>query len=412
MQDARREIFFPLFALFVIFSDELFCVFFMATGTRLETGMKARLATGIAVVTYILLLVDLVKQRITQRNMMQFTLLGLILVLYFVTGLMYPNGLEKLHHTTYLLVYGALCIPAAYVGMRLARGGHEARTLRILPCFLLPIILFVGYATIFRAVEGGILGGVEGDVTTYQGASYAMSFSCTLCLFLLFFNERKTGVMGMILYGLILVMAFASAIGCLVGGGRGAFLHLVSVSGYIIYRVLGRNDRGKRFRNYFLIALGVVIMAFLAIHFHIFESAGAMRVANNLTVDYNREYLRNVAINSFLKSPFIGHGIGSIWWEVGFYSHNMILDFLVETGSIGTILMVVVMCNMLRKLMRSSRINSFDMFILLLLLYHIVGGTFSGYWLASPRLFMPFGYVYGKQRMVARGRDPYVHGSY
>ena len=191
-------------------------------------------------------------------------------------------------------------------------------------------------------------------------------------------------------------MVFVSGIGCIVGGGRGAFLHLVCSTGYIVYRVLGRNDRRNRFGKYFLIAAGAVVMVYLSIHFNIFESAGAMRVSQNLTTDYSREYARRVAIDSFLKSPIIGHGIGSVWWEYGFYTHNVLLDFLVETGIIGAIIMVVTVFTMLIRLVRGSKTNSFDMFMLLVLLAMMVEHAFSGYWIASSNSFLVFGYVYGK----------------
>lgn len=412
MKDRIKEIFFPLFALFVLFNGELFTVFFVITGITLDTGMRARQATLIAAISYLMMAVDVVKRRLNQRNFFQLGVLGLILVLYMLTGLWHQYSPEHVLHRTYLMLYGALCIPSAYVGMRLARGGYEKKVLQFLPYFLLLTTLSIGYVVIFRAVEGGILGRAEGDVTSYQGASYAMSFSCSYCLFWLFFADQNKGAMGKLMYCFVLGMVFVSGIGCIVGGGRGAFLHLVCSTGYIIYRILARNDRRNAIAKYFLLAIGAIVMVYLSIHFNIFESAGAMRVSGNLTIDYSREYIRNVAIDSFLRSPILGHGIGSVWWEVGFYSHNILLDFLVETGFIGATIMVVTVCVMLKRLLRDSKTNSLDMFMLLVMLAMIVEHTFSGYWIASSNSFLVFGYVYGKRRMSNCGYNPRFMGYY
>ena len=412
MRERIKEIFFPLFALFVLFNGEIFTAFFVITGITLDTGMRARQAILIAGIAYFMLAVDIVRGRLSQRNMVQLAVLGLILALYILTGFFHRPGFEHIHHRIYMMLYGALCIPAAYVGMRLAKGGYESRFLRFLPFFLLLIILSIGYLVIFRAAQGSIVGFEEGDVTSYQGASYALSFSCSYCLFWLFFANQKNGALGKIMYCAVLVMAFVSGIGCIVGGGRGAFLHLICSTAYIIYRVLGRNERRSRFGKYFLIVAGAIVMVYLSIHFNIFESAGAMRVANNLMADSAREYARKVAIDSFLKSPILGHGVGSVWWEVGFYSHNVLLDFLVETGGIGALIMVVTVCTMLIKLMKDSKTNSLDMFILLVMLAMLVEHTFSGYWIASHNSFLVFGYVYGKNRAVNRRYARGMYGRY
>lgn len=406
----REKIVFPLFALCVLFNGELFTAFLVITGITLDTGMRAREAMLIAAATYLVLAVDVVKSRLNRRNVFQLGVLGLILALYMLTGLWHQYSPEHVLHRTHLMLYGALCIPSAYVGMKIAAGGYERKILQFLPYFLLVTTLSIGYIVIYRAAEGGILGWTEGDVISYQGASYAMSFSCSYCLFWLFFANQNKGAFGKLKYCCVLALAFISGIGCIVGGGRGAFLHLVCSTGYIIYRILARNERRNAIAKYFLLGLGAIVMVYLSIHFNIFESAGATRVSQNLTTDAAREYARSVAINSFLRSPILGHGIGSVWWEVGFYSHNILLDFLVETGLIGTIIMIVTVCLTLKRLMRDSKYNSFDMFVLLIMLAMLVTLTFSGYWFSSSNMFLVLGYAHGKRNLSNYRRGLYTQG--
>ena len=81
MKDRSKEIFFPMFALFVIFCDELFTIFFIVTGIELQRGQRVREAVAIALVSYILMAIDLVKGRFTQRNFLQLGGLGIIMFL-------------------------------------------------------------------------------------------------------------------------------------------------------------------------------------------------------------------------------------------------------------------------------------------------------------------------------------------
>ena len=46
----------------------------------------------------------------------------------------------------------------------------------------------------------------------------------------------------------------------------------------------------------------------------------------------NRWIRWNLAWNAFTKSPVFGHGLGSVFYEVGFYSHNIFTDMLCEGG--------------------------------------------------------------------------------
>lgn len=396
MKDNLKELFFPFFVLFLIFSDELFSSFLTVMNIAAESGMKSRLATFIAIVSYLMLAIDLIKGRMSYRNGKQLLILGIILSLYIITGFTYPHSQIYHLYVSSLLVYGALSIPAAYVGMRLARGGYEDNILHYLPYFLVVVTFAIGYMVLFRFSQGTIMGAEENDVMSYQGASYAMSFCCAYCIFYVFWNSQSRRTFrDKIMYCAVVLIMFMSAVGCIVGGGRGAFLYLIFVTAYLVYRIIGRERKRGRFKYFLMLAGAAIVMVYLANRFQIFESAGAIRVAENLTKDEVRDMLRSKALASFKESPIIGHGIGSVWWEVGYYAHNMILDFMVEMGLIGTIIMIMVIIRMLHTLIVRSNVRSFDMFILLILLGNLVEGTFSGYWISLFKLFLVFGYVYG-----------------
>ena len=394
---------FSFFSLFVIFSDEFFYSFMSIMGISLESGLKSREAIVIAGITYFIMIIDLTKERINRQNRRQLLALFAILVLYLITGFMYPHTVVYQKYTAQLLAYGALSIPAAYVGMRLARGGYGEYILKLLPFFLVFVSLTVGYAIVTSSIQGVMLGHEEEDVFNYQNASYYLSFCAAYCVFYVFFNNNNHKTLfESIEYIVVLLLIFLCSIGCILGGGRGAFVYLVAISAYLAFRIISRRKKGKL--KYILLLFGAaLVMVFLAIRFQIFESVGASRVAESLTSDDARSTLWNTAMNSFKESPIVGHGIGSIWWEVGFYSHNILADLLVETGVIGASIVVIVLAKMVFCMIRRSKLSNLDMFLMLVFFGCLLKNSFSGYWMSSFNLFLIFGYVFGLSKRERKG---------
>lgn len=388
-------LFFPLFALFVIFSDEMFFSVISLTGADVESGMKAREAMVIAGIAYLLIGIDIFKQKYSKENAMQFLVLFVILVMYFITGNYFPHiGMYDKYWSSFLS-YGALCIPSCYVGMRLARARYDEKLILALPYFLIMVSLIVGSAIWLKSLTGALLG--PDDVFSYQTSSYYMAFCFSYCFFYVFFvyDKRKTlyqKVMFLILLGLL----FVCALGTILGGGRGAFVYLVLVAAYLIYRRMKRSKGGVKVKYMLLLAVAAIAMIFLAIHLNVLESAGANRLLERLNVEGDdiRKQMWDDAINAFYESPFVGHGLGSIWWTVGFYSHNLLSDLLAETGVIGTVIVIYVLIHILIRQSKRSYYSSMDMFLLLVYLGAIVHDAFSGYWITSSKLFLLFGYVY------------------
>lgn len=393
-QSSRTSKFlFALFALIVIFSDEIFFSFISFMGLEVKSGMKAREAVLIAGVAYLLLVGDIFNRRMSNRNYSQLIVLFVILALYYFTGLSFrtSNG----NYNTHLLSYGAMCIPAAYVGMRLARSAENMEIVKLLPFFVVIVAFFISRAAIYTSMRGAILGQDENDVLNYQNASYYLAFSYSYCFYYLFFGSEQTnGKTNRFMKTIMIILLLVCAIGCLVGGGRGAFVYMVAISVYLIYRILKRSGKGH-FSYTILLVAGAGVLAFLLTRFDVMESAGFDRVSSLITTDDVREELWKKAMIVFYESPIIGHGLGSIWWTTGFFSHNVIIDLLAETGVVGTVIWLIVAVNATVRLIKTSHVRSLDMFILIILISALVNAMFSGYWTSSPKLFLVFGYVYG-----------------
>lgn len=390
---------FAFFALFVLFSDEMFYSVVSLMSISLETGMKAKFALGEAIIAYALLMWDFLIKKYTHRNYLQFLALVVIMGLYYITGFFYSPW-KDLYWSSFL-VYGALCVPATYVGIVLARENYEKEVTKLLPFFVTIISLVVIRSVITSNMEGIILRSSEKEAFNYQTASYFLSFCYSYCfLYVFFYKKNKKSFWGKMTTALMLLLLFVCAVGCLLGGGRGAFVYIVAITAYLIYRVMKRG--GKNNTWYVLLIIGgAVLMIYLSDRLNIIESAGFMRMRERMTFEGdNRIGAWLKALDVFVDSPIIGHGLGSIWWTVGFYSHNIFTDLLAEIGLIGTIIIVTVLIKCLSSLIKWSRLDSFDLFMLIIFLGALIHDSFSGYWISSYKFFLIFGYVYAKRGQI------------
>ena len=177
------------------------------------------------------------------------------------------------------------------------------------------------------------------------------------------------------------------------GGGRGAMVFLVLVTLFIVYKLISIN---KAHRTRFLLYIFIIgfIFAYIASVAGVWESDGFNRVATNIAHDDERTRLVSIAFKSFFDSPLFGHGLGSVWYEVGYYSHNIGLDLLVETGIVGTIIGVVIIFVMIKRMMKLCSFDKSFIFLMIIFIESLIQGSFSGYWLNTPTLWLVFGMVF------------------
>jgi O-antigen ligase len=116
-------------------------------------------------------------------------------------------------------------------------------------------------------------------------------------------------------------------------GGRGAFVTMILLGLFVLYIMIKSHRISYvALSSIIVITAGVIIL--LLIKLNVMETVGFLRISERLTEDPGRLELYNKAWRSIENSYYMGSGLGSVWWEVGFYSHNMFLDMLVEIGII------------------------------------------------------------------------------
>lgn len=405
MINALKEYILPLLGLFIVFYDEIFNCAAIVIGLEVDTGMKQYEAMILAVIGYGIMSYDILFAKLKYKNSKVVLFLFAILFLYSLSSLFYGGGNE--YHTSYLLVYGSECIPAAYIGVRLAKSISIYKINDILPFFIIPISILIGTIGVAAAMVGETVNknsgyGVEAGLN-YQTLSYFMAFCYSYCFYYVFYGNRKSGYLNALLRFIIVIDMLYCAMVCLTGGGRGGFVSIVAITVFMLYYYL-KSSKSLNIHAFVIVLILFAVFVSLVNVLGVMQSSGMARVSEKLTEDDARVEMYKSAFNVFLSSPLFGKGIGSIWWTVGFYCHNIILDLLAETGIIGVGIFVKILWNTLTKLYKILMIEKVFLFFLLVLVGELVHSMFSGYWIAAYKLFFICSLAYCLPSIQARNQ--------
>ena len=385
-------------ALFVIFFDEIFHVSFIALGLTSVEGIKKYQAILLFAIVFPIMLFQIIKGKLDLKARQVLTFCSLILFLYLLTPLFFRGN--NSFYTTYLLAYGAECIPAAFVGILLAKVTDLDKMIRYLPFFLIPVILVIGTIGFIVALKGAMITGnsEDGGALTYHSLSYLMAYSFSYCCYYILWGKRKKTKWNRILVVFLFLLMLYSAIVCAVSGGRGGFMAL-AIQLFLIFCYYISRSNTSLVRSIFFLILLLGLLSYLLSEFGLSESSGLSRVNTRFTEDSSRNDLYIQAIDVFLSSPIIGYGLGSIWWTMGLYSHNMVLDMLAEVGLLGTIILVLILFRTFVRLFKLSRYSPVVFFIMLVFTGALINNTFSEYWIASYKLFFVCAFAFCRRSL-------------
>ncbi len=238
----------------------------------------------------------------------------------------------------------------------------------------------------------------------YQTIAYMAAYASGLAEFGFLLNNYYGKIYNKVIgIGLILL----NFITVLLSGGRGGFV------AFLVFIILTFISFGKQksFIHKVIVqsCIAVVILLILFASVKIasglnISTSGLWRIAKFISSasDSNRLNAFYSSLNSFYHSMFIGHGIGSVFYEIGFHAHNIFLDLLVETGLFGTaIILIIIFRTFIRLtiLIKQDRTNVFWVYVFL------CGATismFSGYYLTQFPLWWVIFYISGIPKVEER----------
>ena len=158
---------------------------------------------------------------------------------------------------------------------------------------------------------------------------------------------------------------------------------------------LMKKNNSDKLKNYFIKYIALLITIIIASYFSItflinnkVAKSGINRIINieNLFHDKPRARIRHMAYASLKKSPIIGHGIGSVFFEMGIWTHNLFTDIFVEGGVIYLIIWIVLIAFTMISAAKHVRYEKESRFFFAILMIGAIISMLSGYYLANTAL--------------------------
>ena len=386
------------FILVVAFSYSIYFVIATFLGIPQE-GVVFRLYSGIlaVVVAFVFFLsIHRIPRRIYIGGLL---LCAIIILLYFSTRCFYDEVNNR--YTSYFLSMGVRFIPAVLTGMYMLSHDDIMKKVEyaLLPFILLYTITLASVA--FTANIGvNIAQTFNTDFLNYQSISYYSIFAFGFNMYLIVqCSNSYTRYRRYILIALAILQVIIT----IMAGGRGAFV-LGCV--FTLYFAL-KHITFSKLISYILIGLAVLLTINAILSDNEIFKMGFERLfnffGNTEAIGTDNRWIRwNLAWNAFTKSPVFGHGLGSVFYEVGFYSHNIFTDMLCEGGVVLFLIFIFV----LMKFIRASQILITEDYrneiIVIVFLCSFVMNSFSGYYLSDTGIWLSLTYVLCKNSLNNR----------
>ena len=394
MRDYLKDTLIGLYVLMIAFSYSIF--FIIQAGFGLQAnGSGLKIFSGIiAIVSVCLFLFD-------GKNINPVVKRKSVIVCIIITALFYFTrvlyGYLDKNYESYFLSMGVNFIPAILTGTWMVQYNDIATKLErgLIPFIIL--YTFILANIVFNARIGVNMNETFSQtVLSYQSISYYSAYALGFTLYVMTCDNYPILIRRIIIgFGLIqLLMA-------IMGGGRGAFILCIV---FLLYF----GSKQMSWKNLLFIAviifIGFNIVSSFLNNNQVFQ-LGFNRIFNffNSTeaMTHDLRWVRwHRALDAFYLSPIIGHGIGGVFYEVGFYSHNIFTDLLCEGGIILTIIFAIVLIVFLKDIVQLIQKDSKYEILMLIFLCSFVMCLFSGYYLAEGGMWLAVSYILGKSYIL------------
>lgn len=386
-----------LIALLVVYSYSAFYIFQTVLGLSNESTALKLFTAGLAVLAIGIYWARVFRNRkICRWDIIAFAVVALLLVSAWYTRIHYNYSLPKFD--SLMLSFGARGIPAVFIGITIA----QCNQIKAMAKWVQPIMLLYTIC-LFSVVMMNQTGSLA-DYRLYgidrQLLSYSAAFAFGMNIYLMTNNiSASAGLIGSKKWKHINTLAVIPQIYCVfAGGGRGAFLLTLVLLGYYIYRNRKVNlfTFSKLFLNLLLLFAILSLINLIGSAVPIssgFDRIQTFFIGDNAFNDINRATLYSTAWGSFIQKPIIGHGIGSVAYEVGFSAHNIFLDLLVEGGIVVFMVFIGLLITFFSKLRRLINLDRTNSLVIIIFMSSFIMLLFSGSYLADGGIWFSVAYV-------------------
>lgn len=366
-----------------------FSFFLSVFGISVESGQLQVLYIVLCSITYIYIAFKSIINRIVFVSVLRIAFVfAFIALLGVISTFLYPTVRYKINLELLSFMSTGLCCSCLTSVMLIENTSYKAY--RLLPAFLflstvmLLITLIEGEVNVAHLINNS-------NAIDYQKGSYFAAYCLLLSLLCLTKKNgeeksQKTRALNMFYFGIFMLSIFE----ILFYGGRGGFV--LSIIGSLLVYLLNR----KNIKSLKLIACCVVVFLGVIALSHL-NVVGFNRIKSFFKSIGNddRLDLYKKAIFGFYKSPVFGNGLGSVYYYVGYYSHNIFTDVLCDFGLLGLSIIVGLICAFYCKAFKWFRNNGNKLgieFVVLFFTFGFVQSLFSGYFLSNHMLWVMVGF--------------------
>lgn len=383
------------FILIIAFSYSIYFVIATFLGIPQE-GMVFRLYSGIlAVIATFVFFLSI--RRIPSRIYIGGLLLCVIIILlYFSTRCFYSEVNNR--YSSYFLSMGVRFIPAILTGIYMLSHDNimEGIERALLPFILLYTITLASVA--FTANVGlNMAQTFDTKFLNYQSISYYSIFAFGFTMYLIVRCGNTYTRLGKYV---LIALAILQVIVTIMAGGRGAFV-LGCV--FTLYFALKHITFGSLLSYTLIAVIALIAINTILSNDEVFKM-GFNRIFNFFSnadaIGTDNRWIRwNLAWNAFVESPVFGHGLGSVFYEVGFYSHNIFTDMLCEGGVVLLSIFVLLLLNFVRTSRLLIAADYRNEIIVIVFFCSFVMSCFSGYYLSDTGIWLSLTYVLCKSSL-------------
>lgn len=388
-----------------------FCAILMYFAPALVTYKTYALV--LAVITSLILFWQIIKKKgVISKSTFGIAIfyIGIIICYKWVTPMFYSDNPVRIYSSQILAIAGQI-LPYSLLASFAAENEDIQQKIKELAPYVGIAFSLVAFVCAFHptaTTSGGLADNENG--MNYQNISYVAAYSAALMEYYLL-THRDIKQMGIFQDSIGVFISFGTVmldfVTVLLSGGRGGFVVIVLFTVITAWLAVnhGLMTVQKLVRG---LALAIAACVGLAGAFYYaanssLKTSGFGRIMRMLggSGDTGRSSLRERAMNSFQTKPILGHGFGSVFWEVGHYSHNFFTDVLVEIGIIGLIailvLLVVTFCRELRLIKRDYS----DILWMYIFLCGFIMAMFSGYYLTHISSSVAIAFIISKSGCVS-----------
>ncbi|MBR3602629.1 MAG: O-antigen ligase family protein [Lachnospiraceae bacterium] len=347
----------------------------------------------IDIISVIAIVINLMKQRIKFAISQVFTILVAVLIvfLYYTTQFMY--GYQNKSYETYGLVLVSQTIMSIVLACFIAHNCLiQYQIKKFVPYVSLVFSFTAVYNTLFA--EGMMGGGwINNDNgMNYQAISYLAAFSTVFAEYYILevdnvkwssFFKKKIGNIVCVSIAIINVFTIFIA-----GGRGGLVLSILSIM-YTIYVLIKREGSNKVgiFRNSMIVfSVPVVFIGVISVaKKSSIKFSGIQRLLDLqfFFSDKARDKIRNNAFSIISNKPLFGYGLGSDFYEMGLWTHNLFIDLLLESGAVGLIIFCSIMAYGLYLSFKLVQRDSTNRIWWMIFATGFIMSMFSGYYLTN-----------------------------